>query len=161
MSQSNSDMSHPLIPVVHALAKPVAASLGLDAVAVYYHTHHSPPTIRVDIRHPERDVTLTDCEQMSRQLEEVLDASEELKTAYVLEISSPGLSSELSSDRDFKSFRGFAVQVTAQSSEHGTQAWSGTLIGRDDKAVYLNQKGRKISIPRGQVTSVQLQEGHG
>ncbi len=154
-------MSHPLIPIIHELAKPVAANLGLEALTVHYYTHHSPPTIRVDIRHPGRDITLEDCEHMSRQLEEVLDASAALTTAYVLEISSPGLSKDLTTDRDFNSFRGFAVEVTAQSPDHGNQAWRGTLIGRDETLIYLNQKGRKITIPREHVTSVQLQEGHG
>jgi ribosome maturation factor RimP len=152
-------MSHPLIPVVHELAKPVAAHLGLDAVAVYYYTHHSPPTLRVDIRHPGRDITLDDCEQMSHRLAEVLDASECVQTAYILEISSPGLANTLTTDRDFQSFRGFPVQVSLNHT-NTHQAWSGTLIGRDETAVYLNQKGRKITIPREQVTSVQLQEGH-
>ncbi|MDS3859691.1 ribosome maturation factor RimP [Thermosynechococcaceae cyanobacterium BACA0444] len=152
-------MSHPLIPIVHDLAKSVASQLGLEAVAVYFYTHHSPPTLRVDIRHPERDITLEDCAQMSHCLEEVLDASDRVTTAYVLEISSPGLSNDLTTDRDFKSFRGFAVQVTAHSPDHGQQAWQGTLIGRDEVAVYLNQKGRKITIPRDQVSLVQLQEG--
>lgn len=153
-------MSHPLIPIVHDLAKPVASQLGLEALAVYFHTHHSPPTLRVDIRHPERDITLEDCEAMSHGLSEVLDASDQVTTAYVLEISSPGLSNDLTTDRDFKSFRGFAVQVTADSPDHGHQAWQGTLIGRDEVAVYLNQKGRKITIPRKYVSLVQLQEGH-
>ncbi|WP_041430546.1 ribosome maturation factor RimP [Synechococcus sp. PCC 6312] len=152
-------MSHPLIPIVHDLAKPVASQLGLEAVAVYFYTHHSPPTLRVDIRHPNRDITLEDCTQMSHCLEEVLDASDHVTTAYVLEISSPGLSNDLTTDRDFKSFRGFAVQVTVHSPDHGQQAWEGTLIGRDEAAVYLNQKGRKITIPRDQVSLVQLQEG--
>jgi len=152
-------MSHPLIPVVHELAKPVAAHLGLEAVAVYYYTHHSPPTLRVDIRHPSRDITLDDCEQMSHRLAEVLDASECVQANYVLEISSPGLSNDLKTDRDFQSFRGFPVQVVTTNS-NTNQAWSGTLIGRDEVAIYLNQKGRKITIPREQVASVQLQEGH-
>lgn len=34
--------------------------------------------------------------------------------------------------------------------------WQGRLQGRDEKAVYLNRKGRAIAVPCSVITQVQL-----
>jgi ribosome maturation factor RimP len=112
----------------------------------------------VDIRNPHQNTGLNDCERMSRALEPTLDQVDILPDTYVLEVSSPGISRQLISDREFISFKGFAVIVSASSPYEGHQEWMGQLIRRDDTAVYLNQKGRAITIPRSLITRVQLDE---
>jgi ribosome maturation factor RimP len=144
-------MAHPLIPQIIDLATPVAEDLGLELVGVVFHTNQRPPTLRVDIRNPEQDTGLNDCERMSRALEPVLDEADIIPDNYVLEISSPGVSRQLSSDRDFISFKGFAVVVSASQPYEGHQEWRGQLIRRDESALYLNQKGRAIAIPRSAI----------
>lgn len=96
---------------------------------------------------------------MSRALEEALDTSDLIPDAYVLEISSPGISNSLTTDREFISFKGFPVMVTTQEPWDGRQTWSGRLIRRDEDAVYINQKGRAIAIPRSFISKVELDEG--
>jgi ribosome maturation factor RimP len=151
-------MTHPLIPQIIDLATPVAETLGLEIVGAVFHTNQNPPVLRVDIRNPQQDTGLDDCEQMSKALEERLDIADILPEAYVLEISSPGLSRTLTSDREFISFKGFPVIVKTSEPEKGNKEWIGQLISRDETAVYLNQKGRTITIPRPLITQVQLDE---
>jgi len=151
-------MTHPLIPQIVELAAPIAASLGLEVVGAVFHTHQRPPALRVDIRNPASNTSLQDCEQMSRALEAALDATDLISDAYVLEISSPGISRQLSSDQEFVSFKGFGVIVSAIAAKEGQQEWTGQLISRDEKAVYINQKGRAIAIPRDAIAKVQLEE---
>jgi len=145
-----------LLPVVQALAQQVADQEQLDLVGVQWYSHQSPPILRVEVRHPSADTSLEDCERMSRALESVLDATADLAFAYVLEVSSPGLSDRLSSDRDFSTFRGFPVRVTTTAPHRGKTLWEGHLIRRDEEHVYLNQKGRSLAIPRALIASVQL-----
>jgi ribosome maturation factor RimP len=152
-------MSHPVIPTVLELAAPVAEALGLAVVNAVFRTNQSPPVLRVDVRNLVGDTGLEDCAQMSRALEEVLDAAALLPEAYVLEISSPGVSRNLESDREFISFKGFPVSITTHAPHAGSTAWSGTLIGRDEKAVRVNLKGRIVAIPRDLVAQVHLEEG--
>ncbi len=151
-------MAHPLIPQIIDLATPVAEQLGLEVVGVVFHTNQRPPVLRVDIRNPQQDTGLDDCERMSRALEATLDQASMIPDAYVLEVSSPGISRQLMSDRDFISFKGFAVIVSTSQPYEGQQEWLAQLKSRDDKAVYLNQKGRAIAIPRSLITRVQLDE---
>ncbi|QIZ73108.1 ribosome maturation factor RimP [Oxynema aestuarii] len=152
-------MTHPLIPQIIELATPVAEQLGLEVVTAVFHTHESPPILRVDIRNPASDTSLDDCERMSKALDTLLDESDLIPDAYILEISSPGISSELSSDRDFVAFKGFGVTVATAEPFQGHQEWSGKLVRRDEGAVYLNQKGRVMKIPRSIVTQVRLADG--
>lgn len=151
-------MAHPLIPQIIELAIPVAEQLQLEVVGAVFHTNQNPPILRVDIRNPQQDTGLDDCERMSRALEATLDEANIIPDTYVLEISSPGISRQLTSDREFISFKGFAVIVTTSQPFDGQQEWTGQLIRRDDNFVYLNQKGRAIAIPRSLISKVQLNE---
>lgn len=151
-------MTHPLIPQLIDLATPVAQSLGLEVVGAVFHTDRRPPVLRVDIRNDLGEIGLDDCERMSRALEEKLDTTEIIPEAYVLEISSPGISRQLTTDREFISFKGFPVIVKTSEPFEGQKEWQGRLIRRDETAVYLNQKGRTSAIPLQLVTGVQLDD---
>jgi ribosome maturation factor RimP len=151
-------MAHPLIPQITDIANPIAVDLGLELVAVVFHTHERPPSLRVDIRNLDADTGLQDCERMSRALEAALDAKELIPFAYALEVSSPGTSRQLTTDREFNAFGGFAVEVTTNQPWDGKTEWQGQLIRRDDTKIYLSLKGRTIEIPREVVAKVSLHD---
>jgi ribosome maturation factor RimP len=151
-------MAHPLIPKITDIANPIAAELGLEVVAVVFHTNQRPPALRVDIRNPTEDTGLQDCERMSRALEAALDADEIVPFAYALEVSSPGTSRELTTDREFNAFSGFAVRVTTDLPVDGKTEWQGQLIRRDETKIYLSQKGRTVEILRESVSKVYLDD---
>ncbi len=149
-------MTHPLIPQIIDLASPIVQEMGLEVVDVVFQTNKRPPILRLDIRNPSSDTSLDDCERVSRVLESTLEETAIIPGAYVLEISSPGISPYLSSERDFIAFKGFAVKVTTNPPYLDKKEWQGRLQGRDVDAVYLNCKGRAIAIPDALVTQVQL-----
>ena len=151
-------MTHPLVPQILNLAAPVAEDLELEVVKVVFHTNQSPPILRVDIRNPITDTSLNDCERMSRNLEASLDAALVIPDAYVLEVSSPGISQQLQTDREYLTFKGFPIKVYTSSPHQGQSELNGKLVRRDEKSVYLNKKGRVIEIPRSNITSVLLDE---
>ncbi|MDJ0601944.1 MAG: ribosome maturation factor RimP [Crocosphaera sp.] len=149
-------MTHPLIPQIIDLATPIVQEMGLEVVDVVFQTNQRPPILRIDIRNPVTDTSLNDCEQVSRALETVLDETAIIPGAYVLEISSPGISRNLSSERDFIAFKGFTVKVITNPPYRDKKEWQGKLQGRDQEAVYLNRKGRAMAIPCSVITQVQL-----
>jgi ribosome maturation factor RimP len=155
---SAESMAHPLIPQITDIANPIATELGLELVTIVFQTNQNPPALRVDIRNPETDTGLDDCARMSRALEAALDASDIVPFAYMLEVSSPGTSRELTTDREFTAFGGFPVRVTPIEVIDGKKEWQGQLISRDDTAIYLSLKGRKIAIPRESVHKVVLDD---
>ncbi len=139
------------------LAAPIASSVGLEIVDAVFQTNQSPPVLRLNVRNPnQEDTGLDDCERLSKALTEALDESDLIPEAYVLEVSSPGLSDVLTSDRDFVVFKGFPVEVQLTEPHKKKQTWQGHLISRDETALSLNLKGRSVKIPRELVQSVQL-----
>jgi ribosome maturation factor RimP len=151
-------MTHPLIPQIIDLANPVAESIGLEVVGAVLHTNQHPPILRVDIRNLQQDTGLDDCERMSRALELALDGSGLLADAYILEVSSPGIDRQLTTDREFISFKGFPVTVMTTEPFQGQKTWSGQLVRQDEEAIHLSRKGRAIAIPKTLVSKVQLSD---
>lgn len=149
-------MTHPLIPKIIEFATPIAENLGLEVVEAVFQTNKCPPILRIDIRNLDHHTSLNDCERMSRALEETLDQIDLIPGSYVLEVSSPGISRKLTSDREFIVFKGFEVLVKTEIPYENHKEWRGKLQGRDEAAIYLNQKGRTVPIPRPLVASVQL-----
>ena len=151
-------MTHPVIPQIIDLAKPFAQKLNLELVEVVFQTNMNPPLLKINVRNRHQDTSLEDCEQMSRNLEKQLDEAMIIPGAYILEVSSPGISSVLTTDREFESFRGFPVIVETVSPFKNRQQWSGRLQGRDAESLYINQKGKIITIPRQLIAKVEIDE---
>ena len=149
-------MTHPLIDRILPLAQPLAQNLGLEIVDAVFQTNQSPPVLRLNIRNLSQDTGLEDCESLSRAVEELLESHNLIPDAYVLEISSLGLSDVLSEDRDFITFRGFPVLVKTCESYKGQTEWAGLLIAKQDQALKINLKGRVVSIPWNIVEQVKL-----
>ena len=150
-------MPHPLLPDLKTLATDVAASKGFVLCGIQLLTHMSPMTLEVQIRHSSgADVSLDDCAALSGVLGDALEASTLLTDAYVLEISSPGIGDQLSSDRDFETFRGFPVEVHHRDKDDSEQRLEGLLLERDADTLQINIRGRIKRIPRDYVISVRL-----
>lgn len=151
-------MTHPVVPQIIELASPLAEELNLELVDAVFQTNKTPPILRIDVRNPDADTSLENCEQMSRILEEKLDLTEIIPGAYVLEISSPGISRTLTTDREFIAFKGFAVTIKTFAPFKNKKEWQGRLQLRDENTIHINQKGKAIAIPRELVAKVQLGE---
>ncbi len=124
-------------------------------------THRIPMTVEVRVERADgADVTLEECAAFSRSIGEAIEASELLSSAYVLEVSSPGVGDDLITDRDFESFRGFPVEVLIGDSPGSPTPREGLLLGRDDRSVLINLRGRSIRIPRSEVVRVRLVGSH-
>jgi ribosome maturation factor RimP len=153
-------MSNPapnlLVEKVTELAQSLGADSGLEVVTVSYKTHSQPPTLRVDIRHPQRPTGIEDCAHLSRLLEAELDLADWAPNAYLLEVSSPGIDRKLTTEREFLVFRGFPVRVTGYGPIEGQKVWEGKLLKRDETTLHLNIQGRVITLPLDQIASVQL-----
>ncbi len=150
-------MAHPLIPRLSELARHVAEPMGLTVRDVQLLAHHIPLTVQVVVGQLDGgDVTLESCAALSGPLGEALEESDLLDSAYVLEVSSPGLSDVLETDRDFISFRGFPVEVKLRPDANGSPIRTGLLLSRSEDSLAINARGRTFRIPRDAVLEVRL-----
>ena len=94
------------------LLQDVAKELNLEIVGLNLLTNLNPIIIKIIIKKTNQDdITLDDCSTFNNPVSDLIDNSNLLKCSYVLEISSQGVSDELTSERDFKTFKGFPVNV--------------------------------------------------
>jgi ribosome maturation factor RimP len=113
-------------------------------------------TVRVYIDKPG-GVSVEDCALLSRRVEETLDADDLIPTAYLLEVSSPGLERELYSLDDFSKFAGQKVKVKLASPVNGQKVFIGQIAGVDGNEILLNDKTHgEIRFPHGEVLKANL-----
>lgn len=98
-------------------------------------------------------IDLDDCQNLSEQLGEKLDAADIINGAYILEVSSPGIDRILKKDKDFIREAGKVVDVTLYAPLNGEKIFVGELIGRDEK--FLRLKDME-PLPREKVALVRL-----
>ena len=150
-------MAEPLPPELDSLARQVATSLGFQLWGGQLLHQRIPLTLVIQLRRADGgDVSLDDCASCSGPIGDAIEASGLLNQAYVLEISSPGVSDVLQEERDFRSFRGFPIEVLRHDAEGIESRREGLLLERDDDHLHLNVKGRTLRIPRAEVLSVRL-----
>jgi len=146
-----------LVTDLERLVSPLAAAAALRLEGLHLHTHRIPMTVQVMVRRADgSDVNLDDCAAFSSPLGEALEVAALLEAPFVLEVSSPGIGEELSTDRDFISFRSFPVAVHRQAAVGSETIQEGLLLERDAEAVRLNVRGRTVKVPRSEVVRVRL-----
>ena len=86
----------------------------------------------------------------------MIDNSNLLNCSYVLEISSQGVSDELTSERDFKTFKGFPVNVELNQKNSKIKFLNGLLYEKSKDYLAINIKGKIKKIPFDEVQKISL-----
>jgi ribosome maturation factor RimP len=108
--------------------------MGFELVDFEQVGHGRRPVLRVRIDRPDsrpgHGVTVEDCARVSRALEAILDARDDLPESYVLEVSSPGIPRPIKKRRDFERYRGREIAVHGFGSLAGRgRRLEGILLG--------------------------------
>ncbi len=94
------------------LLKKVANKFDLEICSLNIKTNHKPIIIEIIIKKTNGDdISLDDCALLNNPASDEIENSNLFNCSYVLEITSQGVSDELISERDFKTFKGFPVNV--------------------------------------------------
>ncbi len=79
-----------------------------------------------------REMTVEDCETLSRHVAALLDVEDPISDAYTLEVSSPGIDRPLTRIEDYDRFDGELVKITLRFMQDGRKRFNGRLGGRDE-----------------------------
>lgn len=113
-------------------------------------------TVRVYIDKPD-GVTLEDCSIVSKRMESVLDADDFIPSAYLLEVSSPGLERELYNIADFNRFIGRRVKVKLTNSVDSQKVLIGRIASVENGEITIEEKTRgMIRFPYSEVAKANL-----
>ena len=102
-------------------------------------------------------ININDCEMVSRELEAVLDEEDLIKDAYILEVSSPGLTRALKKEKDYVRNLGKPVEVHTYKPIDGEKEFIGDLLRYDKDVVVLDvgpEEVEEIEIPRSNISVI-------
>ena len=108
------------------LIEPTVVALGLQLWGIKHNQRGKHSLLRVYIE-SEEGVTIDDCENVSRQINTLLDVEEPIMGEYALEVSSPGLDRPLFSSEQFEQFMGSDVKVRLRRPVDGKRNLNGSI----------------------------------
>lgn len=144
-----------LLEQLTTIIEPILQGFGLELVDLEYRHEGRDWFLRIFIDKPG-GVTLDDCAEASREVGAVLEVEDLIRTAYRLEVSSPGLDRPLKKFEDYRRFAGRLVKVkTFESLDpdqrgHARKTFSGILVGVEGDCVRIEQQDKKgglVEIP--------------
>jgi len=142
---------------LETLLEKVASEKDLEIYGLNIKTNQNPIIIEITIRKTNGDdISLDDCALFNAPASDEIDKSNLLNCSYVLEISSQGVSDELTSDRDFKTFKGFPVNVELNQKNSKIRFMNGLLYEKSKDYLAINIKGRIKKIPFNEVLKISL-----
>jgi ribosome maturation factor RimP len=106
----------------------------------------------------EGEITLKDCEIISRELGYELDRHPEiLRQTYTLEVSSPGLDRILKTEQDFKKFANSDFKMKLYEPVQGSRAWKGKIVKAENGNLdFKDEQGNKRTVPIDNIAKANL-----
>ncbi len=139
-----------------SLVLPIIEAEGLDLWDVEYVKEGSDYYLRVYIDKPD-GVNIDDCVTVTRALNEKLDAEDFIEEAYILEVSSPGLTRKLKKDKEFEKSIGKLIRIKLYKADHGGKEHIGRLKDFSPEMITIDVDGEDVSLSRENVSSVRLE----
>jgi ribosome maturation factor RimP len=140
---------------VARLAEPLCTAEGMELVHVEYQREPGGLTLRVYLDKPG-GVTLDDCVDISRQLEDLLDVNMPDGPPYRLEVSSPGLDRPIGKIKDFIRFEGHRARIRLAVAINGRKNFTGVLAGVVDETIQLSLDKETIRLKFSDITRARL-----
>jgi len=139
------------------LLNKIANAWDLEINSLKIHTNQNPIIIEIIIKKTNgEDISIDDCALFNTPASAEIEKSNLLNCSYVLEISSQGVSDELTSERDFKTFKGFPVNVELNQKNSKIKFLNGLLYEKSKDYLAINIKGKIKKIPLDEVLRISL-----
>ncbi len=139
------------------LLEPVVAAAGYELLEVEFSSASRRALLRLFIdRTDGSNVTLDDCEAISRAVSAVLDAADPIERAYELEVSSPGFDRPLRTRAHFERFLGREARVELDAPIEGRRRFRGLLQSLGDDELVMEVDGREWRLPLGRIGKARL-----
>ena len=139
------------------LVIPIIERFGYELWDVEYVKEGSDYYLRI-YADKEGGFTVEDCEAVSRAIDPLLDEEDFISDAYILEVSSPGLTRKLVKERDFDRSIGRLIRVNLYEAVDGEKSYVGNLKEYDNENLTVEITADNIvTIPRNNISMVRLE----
>ncbi|MGN0152225.1 MAG: ribosome maturation factor RimP [Wujia sp.] len=138
------------------LVTPIIEENGFELVDVEYVREGGDYYLRV-YADKEGGINIDDCVMISRALEAKLDAADKIQDAYILEVSSPGLTRPLKKEKDFARSIGKLVEIKLYRPLEGKKEFCGVLTAYTDADVTITDDDQnEIVLNRSDISMIRL-----
>ena len=140
------------ITLIEETVAPVVDDHGLELVDLDWRALRPRGLLRLYVDKPG-GVGVGDCERLSRELGDLLDAAAVIEGGYDLEVSSPGLDRQLKKDREYR----WAIGKQVRCWLAGGEEFHGRLTEVTSARLVLEQNGQRTELGRAEVTKARLE----
>jgi ribosome maturation factor RimP len=142
---------------VREIAEQTAIDHGVELVHAEVAGPEGSPVVRLFIDKPG-GVTHDDCSKVSHQMSTVLDVEDFIHSAFVLEVSSPGLERGLYKRADYERFTGSLAKIKARSPIKGQRNFRGRILGvTNDNVIVEDRTSGRVEIPLDGIVKANLE----
>lgn len=148
----------PLEKRIGEIVKPVVTDMGfhLVTVSINGHTESRNLTIMVEGSQDHREVSVDDCARISRQIGSVLDIEDPIRSAYRLEVSTPGMDRPLINESDFVKYQDHLARIETLTPIEGQKRFKGHIRKSDSTGVTLEDDNSSHSIEYNNIKKANL-----
>jgi ribosome maturation factor RimP len=147
----------PVAERVREIAEQAAIDHGVELVHAEVAGPEGSPVVRLFIDKPG-GVTHDDCSKVSHQMSTVLDVEDFIHSAYLLEVSSPGLERGLYKKADYEHFAGCIAKIKARSPIKGQRNFRGRILGfENDNVIVEDRASGRVELPLDGIVKANLE----
>ncbi len=139
---------------VRKLVEPIAAEFGLEVIEVLYEKKYDGMNLTVVID-KDGGVTIDDCEKLHRAIDKPLDDLDPIDTAYILNVSSPGIDRPLKTERDYRRNMNRKIFVRLYKPLYGKKVYEGVLTDYDEETFTLETKDKRITFNKKDTAKIE------
>ena len=145
-----------VVETIETLVTPIVQENRLELVDVEYKKEGKNWFLRIFID-KEGGITVDDCTQVSRRIEDLIEVEEVVPSSYTLEVSSPGLDRPLKKEKDFLRFQGKRAHVTTFTPICQQKNFKGTIRDFREDVLFLETESKHVEIPKRQNAKAKLE----
>ncbi|MBM4277899.1 MAG: ribosome maturation factor RimP [Deltaproteobacteria bacterium] len=102
-------------------------------------------------------VTLDDCTRINQRVGRTLDVENPIETPYHFEVSSPGLTRPLKTERDFVKYQNRLVKVKTTEPIGNQRQFKGRLLRVVTEGIEIEMDGKVFHIPFQSIAKARLE----
>jgi len=149
-------MEKEIVDRVRAIADPIISDEGMELVDVEYRRESKGWVLRLYLD-KDGGVTLEDCSRISQEVGRSLDVEDLIQIPYTLEVSSPGLTRPLKTEKDFMKYRNSLIKVKTLDPIQNRRQFTGRLLGVSANQIEMEAGGGIFQIPLSNVVKANLE----
>ncbi len=131
---------------IEKLIEPSLSDMGYNLVRVLLQGGDLKTLQIMAERNDRVDMTVDDCEKVSRTVSALLDTIDPFAGRWMLEVSSPGLDRPLVRPQDYDRFKGYDAKIETNTEINGRKRFKGRILGlsEDQKTVLFLFEDKQV-----------------